>query len=174
MHSHRDFYPPPPPMHDPPPPPPPRHHNGEPMRKRSRFSSSEVKTFIPGIPQTLPKNLPREAMDALLLRARIDEITFCLNAGKLGLEDETVRRSPSPPPRYDKQGKRTNTREQRTREKLSLERQNLIGYAMKLNPTFKVHRPLVLLYFVYLIFFCSRPVTSVHKLSRRQQKSPFP
>ena len=141
MHSHRDFYPPPPPMHDPPPPPPPRHHNGEPMRKRSRFSSSEVKTFIPGIPQTLPKNLPREAMDALLLRARIDEITFCLNAGKLGLEDETVRRSPSPPPRYDKQGKRTNTREQRTREKLSLERQNLIGYAMKLNPTFKVHCP---------------------------------
>ena len=141
--SHRpttNFYPPPPPPTTQPPPPPPsrRLPNGEPVKKRSRFSAPERKGYIPGVPQRLPRHLPREAMDALLLRARIDEITHSLNTNQLGLEDETVRRSPSPPPRYDKQGKRTNTREQRTKEKLTLERQNLILLAMKLNPAFKV------------------------------------
>jgi len=81
--------------------------------------------------------MPREALDALLLRVRIDEITNSLTTGNLGLEDESVRRSPSPPPKYDTQGKRTNTREQRTREKMQLERQNLILAAQKLNPLFK-------------------------------------
>ena len=78
-------------------------------------------------------------IDRLLVRVRIDEITNCLTTGNLGLEDESVRRSPSPPPRYDNQGKRTNTREQRTKEKMQLERQNLIQAAQQLNPLFKVH-----------------------------------
>lgn len=76
-------------------------------------------------------------MEALLVRVRIEELTHAINTGQLGLDDPTIRRSPSPPPKYDSQGKRTNTREQRTREKLTLERQSLIQVATRLNPAFK-------------------------------------
>lgn len=76
-------------------------------------------------------------MEALLVRVRIEELTHSINTGQLGLDDPTIRRSPSPPPKYDSQGKRTNTREQRTKEKLTLERQSLIQIATKLNPAFK-------------------------------------
>lgn len=69
---------------------------------------------------------------------RIEELTHVINTNQLGLDDPTIRRSPSPPPKYDSQGKRTNTREQRTKEKLSLERQSLIQLATRLNPMFKV------------------------------------
>lgn len=73
-----------------------------------------------------------------IVRVRIEELTHSINTGQLGLDDPTIRRSPSPPPKYDSQGKRTNTREQRTKEKLTLERQSLIQIATKLNPAFKV------------------------------------
>jgi len=76
-------------------------------------------------------------MEALLIRIRIEEITHRLTSGNLGVDDETIRRSPSPPPRYDSKGMRVNTREQRMKEKLGLERQELIHQAMKINPAFK-------------------------------------
>ncbi|KAL2652141.1 hypothetical protein R1flu_020269 [Riccia fluitans] len=46
-------------------------------------------------------------------------------------------RTPSPPPVYDSNGQRTNTREGRRREKLDLERREAIGDCMRLNPLFK-------------------------------------
>lgn len=46
-------------------------------------------------------------------------------------------RSPSPEPTYDGQGNRTNTRQQRVKEKLLLERQQLILRAMRMYPGFK-------------------------------------
>jgi hypothetical protein len=132
-------------------PPPPHHHHhhphpisrsddGEPPQKRSRWNAPGTKAFIPGVPHLIPRGIEKECMEALLVRVRIEELTHAINTGQLGLDDPTVRRSPSPPPKYDSQGKRTNTREQRTREKLNLERQSLIQVATRLNPAFKVRR----------------------------------
>eukprot|EP00005_Dracoamoeba_jomungandri_P010833 CAMPEP_0174275300 /NCGR_PEP_ID=MMETSP0439-20130205/59750_1 /TAXON_ID=0 /ORGANISM="Stereomyxa ramosa, Strain Chinc5" /LENGTH=349 /DNA_ID=CAMNT_0015367391 /DNA_START=282 /DNA_END=1331 /DNA_ORIENTATION=+ len=82
--------------------------------------------------------MPKAAVDAFLVRVRIEEITHQLTTGNIpGLADSD-RRSPSPPPQYDPlTGKRTNTREQRIKQKLQLERQSLIQTATKVNPLFK-------------------------------------
>ena len=54
------------------------------------------------------------------------------------MEDPTRERSPSPEPTYDQMGKRTNTRDQRVKDKLMRERQNLVAEAMAMNPLFRV------------------------------------
>jgi splicing factor 1 len=46
-------------------------------------------------------------------------------------------RSPSPPPTYDAQGRRTNTREVRYRKKLEEERIRLVDKALKTDPNFR-------------------------------------
>lgn len=46
-------------------------------------------------------------------------------------------RSPSPPPTYDSQGRRTNTREVRYKKKLEDERVRLVERALKADPNFK-------------------------------------
>jgi hypothetical protein len=101
----------------------------------------------------------------IAVRVRIEELTHAINTGQLGLDDPTVRRSPSPPPKYDSQGKRTNTREQRTREKLNLERQSLIQVATRLNPAFKVRRACV-------VFGASRFLRVCVPLSLRRTTDP--
>jgi hypothetical protein len=136
-------------------------YSNRPTQKRSRWNAPGTKAFIPGVPHLIPSGIDKECMEALLgtnslsifsirlrglshprfpsiVRVRIEELTHSINTGQLGLDDPTIRRSPSPPPKYDSQGKRTNTREQRTKEKLTLERQSLIQIATKLNPAFKV------------------------------------
>jgi len=57
-----------------------------------------------------------------------------LASNQLCTEDEEIPRSPSPPPKYDSHGKRTNTREQRAKDKLTAERQKLIQEALLANP----------------------------------------
>jgi splicing factor 1 len=49
----------------------------------------------------------------------------------------TCFRSPSPPPTYDGQGRRTNTREVRYRKKLEDERIRLVERALKNDPNFR-------------------------------------
>ena len=51
--------------------------------------------------------------------------------------DKIKARSPSPQPVYDAKGIRTNTREQRTKEKLHNERINIIQELLKIDKTFK-------------------------------------
>jgi len=46
-------------------------------------------------------------------------------------------KTPSPPPQYDSNGKRTNTREVRMAEALRKERQEVIERLLKLNPLFR-------------------------------------
>jgi splicing factor 1 len=46
-------------------------------------------------------------------------------------------RSPSPPPTYDAQGRRTNTREVRYKKKLEDERVRLVDRALKTDPNFR-------------------------------------
>jgi len=53
--------------------------------------------------------------------------------------ESNPNRSPSPPPRYDSNGKRTNTREIRMREKIMSERTSIIESLLKLNPLYQVN-----------------------------------
>ncbi|ODQ68581.1 hypothetical protein NADFUDRAFT_45099 [Nadsonia fulvescens var. elongata DSM 6958] len=76
-----------------------------------------------------------EQIEAYALSVRIEEIS-----SKLKLNDVVPRdgeRSPSPPPEYDQQGKRLNTREVRYRQKLEDERHKLISKAFQVIPNFK-------------------------------------
>lgn len=50
--------------------------------------------------------------------------------------EQNPDRSPSPPPKYDSQGKRTNTREVRMRESLINQRTEIIEQLIKLSPSF--------------------------------------
>eukprot|EP00798_Chlamydomonas_sp_ICE-L_P010194 gene10194-8106_t len=60
-----------------------------------------------------------------------------LTAGKEIDDRPTDHRSPSPEPTYNEQGVRTNTREQRQKDKLMKERQDIIAELIKSNPVFK-------------------------------------
>ena len=72
----------------------------------------------------------------LAAQLRIEEITRMLRSGDLGIPP-IEKRSPSPEPQYDSQGKRLNTREVRVRAKLDNERHKLIVEMIKLNPDYK-------------------------------------
>ena len=53
-------------------------------------------------------------------------------------EELNPNRSPSPPPKYDSHGKRTNTRDVRMREALTNQRTRTIEEMIRLNPLFQV------------------------------------
>merc|ERR1712137_1239624 len=92
--------------------------------------------YYSGIPAVVPNTLSALETKALMYRARIEEITQKLTTGNLDI-DTSDDRSPSPPPKYDSMGKRTNTRDQRKKEILLNERQNLIQRVQRMNPGFR-------------------------------------
>jgi len=80
-----------------------------------------------------------------IVRIRIEEITYKLLTNQLEIPKDERDRSPSPEPQYDVQGKRSNTRDQRAREKLMKDRQRLVERCTELFPLFKPppdYRPL--------------------------------
>jgi len=103
---------------------------------KSRWGTPDIRVYYSGIPGIVPNSLSPLEMKALMYRARIEEITQKLTTGNLDI-DTSDDRSPSPPPKYDTMGKRTNTREQRKKEILLNERQNLIQRAQRMNPGFR-------------------------------------
>lgn len=112
--------------------------DGERKKKRkSRWGTEEKKTFIPGMPTTMPPNLSPEQQQAYIAQLKIEEITRMLRTGELGIPDNPDERSPSPEPIYNTEGKRLNTREFRVRKKLEEERHNLIQEALTLNEDYK-------------------------------------
>ncbi|PRP82987.1 hypothetical protein PROFUN_09938 [Planoprotostelium fungivorum] len=118
---------------------------GEPKRGRKRTRSRWGHTVtdylaptssLSQIPKFVPSEMTIEQQEAISIRIRIDEITRKLATSDLDV-DYTSDRSPSPEPVYDKDGKRFNTREQRAREKISLERHELVVIASRMSPTFR-------------------------------------
>lgn len=87
-------------------------------------------------PTLITGELTLEQMTAYQTMLRIQEITDILQAASLKVPS-LLSRSESPPPTYDEQGKRTNTKEQRYRKKLELERYRLVEIATKLIPFYK-------------------------------------
>ncbi|RXW24258.1 hypothetical protein EST38_g1593 [Candolleomyces aberdarensis] len=105
-----------------------------PRKRRSRWG--EVKTEIPGLPTAISAaGVSQAQLDNYAIHLRLEEINR-----KLRLNDFVPperERSPSPPPTYDGQGRRTNTREVRYRKKLEEERVRLVEKAMKNDPNFR-------------------------------------
>ena len=105
--------------------------------RRSRFSSLPEPS-IPTISAVAP--LSQEVIQLTIVnKLQLQKVNEKLiTVVKDALEQESnPNRSPSPPPRYDSNGKRTNTREVRMREALMKEKGRLIEELLKLNPTFQ-------------------------------------
>ncbi|AMD18976.1 HBR075Wp [Eremothecium sinecaudum] len=79
--------------------------------------------------------LTQEQQTAYQVMYRIQEISMKLRTNDLNPPNSRSR-SLSPPPVYDSQGKRTNTREHRYRKKLEEERHRLVEIALKMIPHF--------------------------------------
>jgi len=109
-------------------------------RKKTRWAPADVvgptTASVSAIPKYIPGGLTVEQTEALMVRARIEEITRKLNMNELDLELYTER-SPSPEPVYDTSGKRVNTRDQRAKDRLMYERQKMVEMAMAMFPQFK-------------------------------------
>jgi hypothetical protein len=104
-------------------------------RKGSRWDEDAIKIPVPGIPTFVPYGMSTEALEAFLIRVRLEEISRRLVTDII--VDTSECRSPSPDPTYDSNGKRANTRDQRIKEKLQNERIQLIEYAMAKYPSFR-------------------------------------
>lgn len=85
------------------------------------------------LPSHITGTLTLEQMSAYQAMYRIEEITALLNQDHLE-PPQYLTRSQSPPPKYDAQGKRTNTKEQRYRTKLEVERYRLVEIAWRMIP----------------------------------------
>lgn len=72
----------------------------------------------------------------MLVRLRIEEITRKLTTQQY--DDGLEERPPSPEPVYDNMGKRVNTREQRQKEQLQMERHKFVTDAIFMSPNFRV------------------------------------
>lgn len=76
-----------------------------------------------------------EQLDVYALNYRIDEISERLRRNDVVPAER--ERSPSPPPQYDTNGRRVNTRESRYRAKLEAERLALVDRAIRSIPGYK-------------------------------------
>ncbi|THV02846.1 splicing factor SF1 [Dendrothele bispora CBS 962.96] len=112
----------------------PKVDSNAPRKRRSRWG--DQKTEIPGLPTAISAaGVSQAQLDNYAIHLRLEEINR-----KLRLNDFVPperERSPSPPPTYDAQGRRTNTREVRYRKKLEDERIRLVDRAMKNDPNFR-------------------------------------
>ncbi|KAJ7056606.1 hypothetical protein C8F01DRAFT_1372599 [Mycena amicta] len=112
----------------------PRADPNAPRKRRSRWG--DASTEIPGLPTAISATgVSQTQLDNYAIHLRLEEINR-----KLRLNDYIPperERSPSPPPTYDAQGRRSNTREVRYRKKLEDERIRLVDKAMKNDPNFR-------------------------------------
>jgi len=121
------------------------HHLTEDGKRWYKWEDESVRHIIAGLSKSIPYNLEDNILEALLLRFRMEELTHKIVNNKLDLDIPCIKRAPSPPPKYDSKGQRTNTRQQRFKEKYQHERQDLILKALEINPLFKPpldYRPL--------------------------------
>lgn len=152
------------PLAPPPPPPPPQPATDlsmpvtgnetsnveKPVRKRKSRWSDDTSTAgaLPNALDILSRvQLPsfvRELTGGLeldpevqALNVRLLDVTKRLQIGIITDERPESERSPSPEPVYDNMGIRVNTREQRARDKLNQERQEIIAAIIKKCPSYK-------------------------------------
>lgn len=86
-------------------------------------------------PFIIPGELSLEQQETLLLRCRIEDLHRRLTQQQI--EVHSSDRNPSPEPVYDDRGKRTNTREQRARDRVQEELNKLVDLAFLMEPKFR-------------------------------------
>ncbi|CAA9989094.1 conserved Plasmodium protein, unknown function [Plasmodium knowlesi strain H] len=96
----------------------------------SKWGPEETKPYLPLPFVDLPPGLTPSQLDQFLREQRYDELTKKLNKGELEYVDPDIR-PPSPPPIYDKNGSRINTREARVRNCMIEEYHRLVEYLLK-------------------------------------------
>lgn len=114
------------------------HHNGDEARGRKRktkWGDSSKRIHIGGIHAPLPANMNATQLLLYLVQSRLEEIDRKLRSGDVVPPERD--RSPSPPPTYDGQGKRMNTRDLRYKKKLEDERNRIVQVISKYNPNYK-------------------------------------
>lgn len=106
------------------------------IKRATRWSSESIASKFTNFKTAITAPMTSEQLEAYALHVRIQEITQ-----KLRIDDivpaDPHRRSPSPEPRYDSSGVRTNTRYQRHRERLEEERHSLIQTALDTIPNYR-------------------------------------
>ncbi|KAF0719137.1 Aste57867_1251 [Aphanomyces stellatus] len=84
-------------------------------------------------------HLSAAEQQSIVLRAKLDALALKMAtvAQDAAIVGRDPNRSPSPPPVYDAQGKKLNTREARMRAIYENERMDIIGQLVEVNPLFK-------------------------------------
>ncbi|PWN24355.1 hypothetical protein BDZ90DRAFT_276396 [Jaminaea rosea] len=103
-----------------------------PRKRRSRWSDAAP---ITGVTTAIPGVVNVADLDRYAPPVRLDEISRKLQTGDVVPPHR--ERSPFPPPIYDDQGRRTNSREVRSRKKLEDERVQIVDKQVKLNPNYR-------------------------------------
>lgn len=93
----------------------------------SRWKSVYEKEYIPPAYFDFPPGMSNSDIDQFLREQRLDELIYKLQMGEMEYGSPDIR-EPSPPPIYDKNGSRINTREVRVRKNMEEELSNLIEY----------------------------------------------
>jgi splicing factor 1 len=107
------------------------------QRRSTRWSAAEV-TNVPAFVPIAP--LTQEVIQqTMVLKVQLEQIgsrlvTVLQDAVRISLDPS---RSPSPPPRYDGTGKRSNTRDVRMKEDLIEQRGKIIEELIQINPHFQ-------------------------------------
>ena len=107
------------------------HHEGA-RKRRSRWGDESDRKDASSA--AITGNVSGQELDRYAIQVRLDEINRKLRTGDVIPPER--ERSPSPPPTYDSQGFRNNTREIRYHRKLSEERTRLIERQMRLDPSY--------------------------------------
>ncbi|OQR85847.1 branchpoint-bridging protein [Achlya hypogyna] len=83
--------------------------------------------------------LTAEEQQSIVLRAKLDDLArkMATVAQDAAIIEKDPNRSPSPPPQYDSNGKRLNTREMRMRAVYERQRMDVMDQLVKVNPLFK-------------------------------------
>lgn len=106
------------------------------MNVFDRWGPEFEKTFHPPLLNFIPHTITDDDMEYLIRLYRLDEIQYKLSNKCTNVIDDQDCRSPSPPPIYNENGKRINTRDVREAESIQKERFSLIEEAMRIQPTF--------------------------------------
>jgi splicing factor 1 len=103
---------------------------GDLKRKRCRFDPMTEKQYLPPPFVDLPVGLSVADVDQFFREQRLDDITEKLKSNQIETGDPDIR-PPSPPPVYDKNGNRTNSRDQRCKQTMQKEYHRLVSSMIK-------------------------------------------
>ncbi|ORM39491.1 Branchpoint-bridging protein [Babesia sp. Xinjiang] len=99
------------------------------------WGPEDDRPYLPPPYVDLPPGLTPSQMDQFLREQRHDDLVKKIAAGELEFGDPDIR-PPSPPPVYDRNGSRVNTRDVRAKNAMNAEYNRLVEYLLKQLPGF--------------------------------------